>query len=115
MQPAYFIGAIIVVFAALVLAQNQGYLQPIGQIPSGEIECSSDAECMPAGCSGQICVPRNKAAEIITTCEYRPEYMCLRTSASCGCVNNKCQWNKAPDYESCIAEARAKYGIERIV
>ncbi len=70
------------------------------------IECSTDFECTPAGCSSQLCAPKEKASEIITTCEYREEYSCLELT-SCGCVDNKCVWNQNEDYLKCIEEVRS--------
>ena len=69
------------------------------------IECASDSDCAPAGCSSQICAPSEKASEIITTCEYREEYSCLKLT-SCGCINNKCQWLENDGYTECIEGVR---------
>jgi len=70
------------------------------------VECSTDSDCAPAGCSSQLCVSANKASEIITTCEYREEYSCLKLT-SCGCVNNKCSWNENENYLNCLEGVRA--------
>ncbi|MBI2508057.1 eight-cysteine-cluster domain-containing protein [Candidatus Woesearchaeota archaeon] len=69
------------------------------------MECTSDSECAPAGCSGQICAPAEKTSEIITTCEYREEYSCLKLT-SCGCVDNKCAWLENDNYKECLEEVR---------
>ena len=44
-------------------------------------------DCAPRGCSGQICGPE----PMVTTCEWRPEYGCLR-EATCGQVDDACGW-----------------------
>lgn len=74
----------------------------VEELPS-DAECFSDSNCSPAGCSSQLCVPKEKANDIITICEFRQEYECLRLT-SCGCVNNKCQWIENRDYKECLQE-----------
>lgn len=68
------------------------------QLPS---ECSADADCGTGGCSGQVCVQKDKAQGIITTCEYLPEYGCLKKTG-CGCVSGKCEWKKTREYLECM-------------
>ncbi len=75
--------------------------------PAG-LECTSDSDCVKAGCSGQVCTTKEKARGFVTTCELRPEYLCFG-STSCGCVNGKCSWRRNPEFESCwIQETSAK-------
>ncbi len=69
------------------------------------VECISDSGCVPAGCSGQICASEEKSSEIITTCEYREEYSCLKFT-KCGCVDSKCAWNQNEEYLNCVEEVR---------
>lgn len=64
-------------------------------------ECASDSGCGTGGCSGQVCGPKDAMAGLITTCEYRPEYDCLKL-ASCGCVEGSCQWRQSQLYRECI-------------
>lgn len=69
------------------------------------VECDSDSDCAAAGCSSQLCAPKEKASDIITTCEYKEEYSCLKLT-SCGCVDNKCQWLENEGYNECLEEVR---------
>ena len=69
------------------------------QVKSGE--CSSDDDCGTGGCSGQICAPKEKVKGIITTCEYKPEYGCLKMT-SCRCIDGKCQWDETTEYRNCL-------------
>lgn len=64
-------------------------------------ECLKDSDCATAGCSGQICTSNEKTKGLITTCEFKEEYKCLKFS-SCGCVNNKCQWKESNEYSNCL-------------
>ena len=68
-------------------------------------ECILDSDCTPAGCSGQLCLPKDKASELLTTCEFRAEYECLRLT-SCSCIEGSCTWAKNEEYNSCIEEKR---------
>jgi len=63
-------------------------------------ECNADLDCVKAGCSAQLCVSKEKS-DIITTCEYRSEYDCLKKTI-CGCVRNKCEWKETGPYRDCI-------------
>lgn len=65
-------------------------------------ECSSDADCAVGGCSGQVCTTVERAATLVTTCEWKPEYACYRRT-SCGCVNGTCEWIKTPEFMNCLA------------
>ena len=70
-------------------------------VQNNQVECSSDLDCALAGCSSQLCVQKEKASEIITTCEYKQEYECLKLT-SCSCINNKCSWEENQVYEECL-------------
>ena len=56
-------------------------------------ECISDSDCSKAGCSSQLCVPKEKSSDIITTCEFKEEYSCYQTG-NCKCINSKCNWDQ---------------------
>jgi len=63
--------------------------------------CTQDSDCARAGCSGQLCVVASAAADTITTCAFREEYVCFQ-QATCGCVDGRCDWQE--DLSSCLAE-----------
>ena len=65
-----------------------------------ESECSADSDCKTAGCSGQLCLPAEKS-DVVTTCEYRPEYGCLKMT-NCKCITGRCLWEKTQDYNDCM-------------
>lgn len=64
-------------------------------------ECSADAECMRTGCSGQICA----ASDVITTCQFLPEYACYGDPAitQCGCNAGQCGWAQTTQLQACLA------------
>lgn len=49
--------------------------------------CSADAQCLKAGCSGEVCAATK---DMMSTCDALPVQ--LPASASCGCVAGECQW-----------------------
>ena len=69
-------------------------------------ECASASDCAVGGCSGQVCTTAAKAQGLITTCEYREEYGCMKLT-SCGCIQGKCTWRDNPQYAACINKAKS--------
>lgn len=65
------------------------------------VECLEDSNCVVTGCSSQLCAPSQEKSGLITTCEYKEEYSCLKKT-SCGCVSGTCQWKDNLEYRSCI-------------
>lgn len=99
----FFIILAAVVAAALISgckAQTEPPKQP-EQPQENATECVSDSDCGVGGCSGQVCTAASEAAGVITTCEYRAEYDCLKLTG-CGCVNGKCAWKETADYKACV-------------
>lgn len=67
-------------------------------ISNVDFTCESDLDCITSGCSGQVCQHKDKPSAI-TTCEYKPEFSCYKSSG-CICRNNKCSWSN--EILSCI-------------
>jgi eight-cysteine-cluster-containing protein len=99
MKPLYIGGIILVI----LLIGAFFYVRPelLRPEPLPEAECTTDVDCAPAGCSGQVCTTAAKAPSIITTCEMREEYVCLKQT-SCGCNAGKCSWKDTPEYRQCL-------------
>jgi eight-cysteine-cluster-containing protein len=55
-------------------------------------ECTSNDDCVDAGCSGQICKGKDEPGGI-TTCEFRECYNNEKYDLTCQCINNQCQWS----------------------
>lgn len=99
-----------VVAAVLIAAGCQSGTETAGNAAPGdgssaEAECSADSDCAKAGCSGQLCVQASEAAGIITTCEYKEEYGCLKLT-SCGCDEGRCAWAATDEYETCLEKTK---------
>jgi len=54
--------------------------------------------CMVTGCSGQVCAEK----ELITTCEYRPEYACFKTATCERQPNGRCGWTPTAELKTCL-------------
>jgi len=76
---------------AVIPKQVHGPTEFCGTSTKGQ--CSSDADCIAGGCSGQVCQSKSEEPAI-TTCEYRDCYNNQAYGVVCKCVNNKCQWKK---------------------
>lgn len=105
---------LLVIVAALVAAALIAGCTPQAEPPKppaqpheNATECASDVDCGVGGCSGQVCAPASKAAGIITTCEYREEYGCVKLT-SCGCVEGKCSWKQNAEYANCLEKAKSQ-------
>ncbi len=62
----------------------------------GEVECTSDNECITTGCSGQVCA----GVPVVTTCGIEPWFRCLELTG-CGCYDNECKWEENLEYLKC--------------
>lgn len=56
-------------------------------------------ECKPTGCSGIVCSDE----EVMTTCEYRPEYACYKTATCARQDDGACGWTKSAELDACLA------------
>ncbi|RJR13663.1 hypothetical protein C4585_01675 [Candidatus Parcubacteria bacterium] len=58
--------------------------------------------CAVAGCSGTLCVSADEAGDIVTTCEYRPEYACYKEASCEPQANGQCGWTDTPQLRACL-------------
>lgn len=71
-----------------------------------QAQTTGDPACVRAGCSGQLCVPAG-GADIITTCEFRPEYACYQ-QASCELNSaGSCAFVITSQVQACLDNANA--------
>jgi eight-cysteine-cluster-containing protein len=61
--------------------------------------------CVPSGCSGTVCVEHGK--EVVTTCEYKPEYDCYKSATCERQADTTCGWTQTDELTTCIETARA--------
>ena len=60
-------------------------------------------QCRVVGCSGEICSDQ----DIITTCEFRPEFACFRAARCERQVGNQCGWTMTPELQACLTQHRS--------
>jgi eight-cysteine-cluster-containing protein len=92
--------AVIIVLAAFSL-MSQPTIAPAED--NGTIltsRCDSDSECFVGGCSSEICSTDPNA---VSACIFKPEFECYRLT-TCGCVENRCQWEQTPEFDTCFGE-----------
>lgn len=58
--------------------------------------------CLPSGCSGTVCVPAGQ--EVITTCDYQPQYACYQKALCQRQSDGACGWTETEDFKQCLAE-----------
>jgi hypothetical protein len=56
--------------------------------------------CMKTGCSSQICADHN----VISTCEFRPEYACYQKATCARQSDGNCGFTKTPALTECLAK-----------
>lgn len=59
---------------------------------------SPDKPCIKTGCSGQVCSDE----EVVTTCEFRPEYECYQKARCERQSNGQCGFTETPELRRCL-------------
>lgn len=59
------------------------------ELPEAAGECTTDADCTKAGCSGEVCTTASAAASVMTACE---AWDCFSVLDTCGCHDGVCGW-----------------------
>jgi len=71
--------------------------------PTPPVSPAPITECRATGCSGQVCSDQ----DVITTCEFRPEFACFRAARCERQVGNQCGWTMTPELQACLAQHRS--------
>lgn len=61
-------------------------------------ESASMKPCIKTGCSSQVCADQN----VITTCEFRPEYECYQKATCERQSDGNCGFTKTPELTACL-------------
>lgn len=61
-------------------------------------------ECKPTGCSATVCSDE----EVMTTCEFKPEYACYKTATCARQADGACGWTKSAELDACLANPPAE-------
>ncbi len=68
----------------------------------GTVEPEPPGECHRGGCSGQLCTDRD---DVVTTCEWRPEYACYQQATCERQADGQCGFTQDEALTSCLASA----------
>lgn len=79
--------------------------RPVSYENSGSTGGISANGCAVAGCSGQLCISAEEAAEGggVSTCEFRAEYACYREASCEPQANGRCGWTQTSELQRCLA------------
>lgn len=85
--------------ATLIVTTSSGQPTP-PRPPSPEPEKPPTADgCRKSGCSGQVCSDE----DVITDCQFRPEYACYREAKCERQPGGVCGWTPTPELAKCLA------------
>jgi len=63
-------------------------------------------QCKPTGCSGQVCSDE----DVVTTCEFKPEYACYQNAKCERQSDGKCGWTPSEELVACLYAAWSAEG-----
>jgi len=69
-----------------------------------------DSPCRIAGCSSQICT---EGADVITSCDWRPEYACYRNARCEPQVDGECGWTETSALVACLEKSKSQESLRR--
>lgn len=81
------------------LKATQVYVRNKTESGSGRPDKGSMKPCIKTGCSSQICSDHN----VISTCEFRPEYACYQKATCERQRDGNCGFTKTPELTECLA------------
>ncbi|MBP9763066.1 hypothetical protein KBD34_05660 [Patescibacteria group bacterium] len=84
---------------------GQLFVEQVPTVPFPQTATStppSKRACATGGCSGQLCIDAEKAANAVSTCEFRAEYACYRTARCERQATGECGWTQTPALETCL-------------
>lgn len=62
---------------------------------------TAGGECVKGGCSGTTCTEPGK--DMMTTCEFKPEYACYGSAACERQPDGNCGWTQSAELTACLA------------
>lgn len=65
-------------------------------------ELKTTKECVVSGCSGQLCLDKDTAQDVFTTCEWKEEYGCYREAKCTEQEDGTCGWTKTSELSECL-------------
>ncbi len=73
--------------------------------------------CAITGCNSHLCVEKDQANDIVTTCEFLPVYACYQNVGVCEWQidDNACGWTQTDELKQCIVEVEKEDALNRSV
>ena len=68
---------------------------------TGTASTGGGGDCIKTGCSGTVCAEAGN--DVITTCEFKPEYACYQQATCEKQVDGKCGWTQTDALKACLA------------
>ena len=81
-------------------APPYGEAEVKGEEDEAITENPGNGGCYVGGCSGQLCTENR---DMVSTCEFRPEYVCYRTAKCERQASGQCGWTETPELRMCLA------------
>lgn len=81
-----------------MLKATHFYLRAKASTPNPGPSTQNPKPCFKTGCSGQVCADE----EVITTCEYKPEYECYKRAKCERQANGQCGFTDTPELRRCL-------------
>jgi len=66
--------------------------------------------CAIGGCSSQICGEADDVENLVSTCEYNPQYACYKQAKCERQTTGKCGWTETKELRACILGASESSG-----
>jgi eight-cysteine-cluster-containing protein len=86
---------------ALVVATACGSPSSSPTTPPNPPPPPAGGQCIRTGCSGTVCA--EPGDEVMTTCEWRPEYACYQDARCERQADGACGWTQTPELAACLA------------
>ncbi len=81
-----------------MLKATQFYLRTKASTPNPGPSTQNPKPCFKTGCSGQVCADE----EVVTTCEFKPEYECYKRAKCERQANGQCGFTDTPELRRCL-------------
>ena len=77
-----------------------------GETGTGGGDPGQSGACIKTGCSGTVCTEAGN--DVVTTCEFKPEYACYQQATCEKQADGKCGWTQTETLTACLANPPAQ-------
>lgn len=92
-----------IVCLGLACSSSQGGGSEIPPEPVPTTPPPAPPQCRATGCGSTVCSDQ----DVVTTCEYRPEYDCYKSAVCERGESGACGWRDTPELAKCLEEKKA--------